>query len=144
MALGLSARIAVVPGLEVFVAGEHTLGDNLAAEDDARVGLAIEFPNEDGDEGGRDEEDPEDPAPAGTLGEEAAADGTEDRPEEWAKSVDGGGSATLFSGEEIADDAAADGQTARATDAGKETKDDEGLDIRSEGTTNLPDGEEGV
>lgn len=118
VALGLGACVAVVPGNEVFVACEGSLDDDLAGEDDARVGLAVEFPDEDCGDGGCDEEDPEHPAPANTLGKETTADGAEDGAEERSESVDGGGSATLFGGEEVANDTTTNGQTAGATDAG--------------------------
>lgn len=118
MALGQGACVAVVPGHEVFVSCEGSLDDDLTGEDNARVSLTVEFPNEDCDEGGCNEEDPEHPAPANTLGKEAATDGAKDGAEERAEGVDGGGSATLLGGEEVADDTTTDGQTAGATDAG--------------------------
>lgn len=118
VALGQGACVAVVPGHEVFVACEGSLDDDLAGEEDARVGLTVEFPDEDCGDGGCDEEDPKHPAPANTLGKETAADGAEHGAEERADGVDGGGSATLLGGEEVADDTATDGQTAGATDAG--------------------------
>lgn len=142
----LAARrcVAVVPRLEVLVARKLALAEHLAREDDARVGLAVEEPDEDGGDGGGDEEDPEDPAPADALGEEAAADGTEDGAEEGPDGVDGRGTAALLGGEKVADDAAADGEAAGATDTGEEAEDDEALDVGGEGASNLPHGKKGV
>lgn len=101
----------------------------LMAHQHAVVGLFVEHLDHDGDQCGRDQENPVHPSPARTLRDETTADWTDDWTEERAERENGRCETALIRLEEIRDHAAADSNASRATNTGEEAEDDQCLDV---------------
>lgn len=135
---------SVVPADKTLVPSLLLQGRCLPSQEHPRVGLAVQHPDKSSNKAGTNQEDPVHPSPADTLRDEATTDRANDRAKEWAHCIDGCCLSTLLGGEEITDNTTSDCKTTGTTNATEEAEDDEGVEIGSEGTANLPDNEESI
>lgn len=116
----------------------------LSADEHLVVSLAVQEDHGADNEGGRDEGNPVNPAPADGLGDEATDDGSTRGPEHGTQHPDGHGPTALTDGEQVGDDSAANGLAGRTTQPAHEAEEDESAEGRSEGAADEPGAEEGV
>lgn len=89
------------------------------------VRFAVEDEQGSGQEAANDEDNPHIPAPASTLRNETTADGTEDRAEKNAHTVDGYSLSTLRRDKHVGNDTSTDCQTRAASDTSEKSHADE-------------------
>lgn len=94
------------------------------------VCFAVEDEQGSGQEAANDEDNPHVPAPASTLRNEATADGTEDRTEKNAHTVDGYSFSTLRRDKHVGNDTSTDCQTRAASDTSEKSHADEATKVR--------------
>lgn len=116
----------------------------LPADDDRGVGFMVQALDPKRSHATGNQQNPEYPAPAGTLGNEASADRADDWTEERTETPDGGCTSPVLDFEEIRDLTSTQRDASRATDSGKEPKDDQGSDVWRLGASDLPDDKEPV
>lgn len=108
------------------------------------VCFAVEDEQGSGQEAANDEDNPHVPTPASTLCNEATADGTEDRTEKNAHTVDGYSLATLRRDKHVGNDTSADCQTRAASDTSEESHADEATKVRRKRAADSEGAEEDI
>lgn len=108
------------------------------------ISLAVENEEAGSEQNRYNENYPHIPPPAGSLGNEATTNRTQDRAEQNAHAVHGDCLSALRGNEEVSDDTSADGQTSAATNASEETHGDETAEVRRERAAKRESAEEDV
>jgi hypothetical protein len=92
------------------------------ADEDTGIGFLVQDFDADGCEGGGNEEHPEYPAPSSSFADEPTADGADHWAEKRTHPIDGGCHSSLLAWKEICNDASANGQAARTSNACEEAE----------------------
>lgn len=134
----------LVDGAELWVVHLLAKSLGLVTHKNAVVGLLVEDLNTASNDSGGHEQDPVDPTPSSTLGNETTANWADDWSKEWSKGEDGRSESTLIWLEKIGNNSASNGYTSGSSNTGKEAEDNERTNVWSQCATNLPDNEEEV
>lgn len=108
------------------------------------ISLAVENEEAGSEQNRYNENHPHIPPPAGSLGNKATANRTQDRAEQNSHAVHGDCLSALRGNEEVGDDTSADSQTSAATNASEETHGDETAKVRRERAAKCESAEDDV